>query len=115
MTPADRETFFERFIWGLFGDAAFEDVQGVWDPLWALRGDLKQPGMSEQERQELVVRALRELARAGLIYFFRSPPHTRRGDAADDASLRLSPEELDPVLDGDWWRGPDILPPDHPS
>jgi len=55
MTPADRETSFERFKWEIFGDAA------------------------------------------------------------DDASLRLTPEELDPVLDGDWWGGPDILPPDHPS
>ena len=113
--PADSDAMFRRFKWEIFGDAAFEDVQGLWEPLWLLRGSLKQPEMAESERQDLAARALRELAQEGLIYFFGVPLSTNPADAADDASLRLRPDELDATLDDDWWRGTEALPVDHPD
>jgi hypothetical protein len=109
------EAFFERFKWEILGDAAFEDIQGLWEPLWLLRGDLKRPEMSEAGRQQLAERALRELDREGLIYFFRVPPDRNPNDAAEDDSQRLAPDEVDAALSSAWWRGPGSLPVDHPN
>lgn len=111
----DGDEFFDVFKWEILGDAAFEDVQGFWEPLWALRGYLRQPELSEIDRQELAERALRELQREGLLYFFRVPLNANPGDAADDESLRLTPEEFDETLSSDWWRGAGDLPPNHPN
>lgn len=54
--------------------------------------------MSELERQTLAERALRELVRDGLIYFFRVPLKANPSDAAEDASLRLTPDEIGETL-----------------
>jgi hypothetical protein len=105
MPPPDASAFFNRFKWEIFGDAAFEDIQGLWEPLWVLRGHLKQPGMQEPERQRLAERALRELHSDGLIYFFRASAHSNPSDAADDPACRLTSQEFETALAGDWWRG----------
>jgi hypothetical protein len=115
MTTADGDEFFSRFKWEILGDAAFEDVQGLWEPLWLLRGYLKQPGMEEIESQELAERALRELQKDGLIYFFRVPARMNPSDASDVDSLRLTADQVDATLVGDWWRGLGNLPSDHPN
>jgi hypothetical protein len=112
---AESQTFFQWFKWEIFGDAAFEDVQGLWEPLWSLRGSLKRPGMSEEDRQEFAERALRELARDGLIYFFRVPLNMNPNDTADDDSLRLTADECDATLNDNWWRGTNTLPDRHPN
>jgi len=88
------DEFYDVFKWEILGDTAFEDVQGLREPLWLLRGHLNQPQMSEVERQELAERALRELHRDGLIYAFRPRLRTNPGDAADLEPLRLSPHEF---------------------
>ena len=115
MTLGNEEALFERFKWEILGDAAFEDIQGVWEPLWLLRGSLKKPDMSEPARQQMAERALRELERDGLIYFFRAAPSSNPNDAAEDESRRLTADEIDTTLSSDWWRGTGILPPDHPN
>lgn len=108
-------TELEKFKWDILGDAVFEDVQGLWEPLWWLRGDGSIEGLSELDRQASAERALRELYADGLIYFFRVPPPHDINESADNTALRLTPSESDEALRGDWWRGRDGLPDDHPS
>jgi hypothetical protein len=115
MSEVDTDEFFNRFKWEILGDAAFEDIQGLWEPLWLLRGYLKQPDMSELERQALAERALRELHGDGLIYFVQVPLKTNPSNAADDALLQLTPDDVSDTLSSDWWRGPGNLPADHPN
>lgn len=113
--PAALElTEFERFKWNVLGDAVFEDYQGLWEPLWWLRGGGEIAGQSEEDRQRFAERALRELHDKGLVYFFRvpDPPYDPDAAATDDA-LRLTPPEVDQALRGDWWRSPDGLGGDH--
>ncbi len=112
---AGDEDLFERFKFEILDDAVFEDVQGLWEPLWALRGYLRQPHQREDERQALAELALRELYAEGLIYFFRVPPHSDLDRAADDPALRLGSEEVNTTLSDTWWRGATGLPTDHPN
>ena len=81
--------FFEPFKSEILDNAVFEDVQGLWEPLWALRGYMRERDLQEDERQTLAERALRELYGDDLIYFFRVPPRSSPGEAADDPALRL--------------------------
>lgn len=111
----DTQYTYERFKWTILGDAATEDVQGVWEPLWELRSCYEIPGLSETERQDMVDRALRELFADGLIYFFRGGRPGQLNQAADDPSARLTSEEVDETLKSDWWRGPATLPHNHPN
>lgn len=116
--PQDSEPFaieYEQFKWNILGDAVFEDWQGLWEPLWALRGDYAIEGLSEPQRQALAERALRELYAEGLIYFFRVPPWAEVNASAENESLRVTSERVDEALRGDWWRGRKGLPEDHPS
>lgn len=106
---------FEKFKWYILGDATFEDWQGLWEPLWGLRGDYAIGGLSEKERQEVAEHALRELYRDGFIYFFDVPPWGDISASGQDETRRLSPEAVDEALRSDWWRGPEGLPEDHPS
>jgi hypothetical protein len=106
--------WFEEFKQSILDDAVFSDYQGLWEPLWALRGDLAQEGQSEADRQHFAERALRELHAAGLIYFFRVLPWAS-GDvnaAAEDDALRLTAAQVDDTLRGSWWRGEERLDPD---
>jgi hypothetical protein len=106
---------FEKFKWNILGDAVFEDYQGLWEPLWWLRGGGVIEGQSEVGRQRYAERVLRELHDEGLIYFFRVPPPYDINESGEDASLRLTPEQVDETLRGDWWRGSEGLPEDHPG
>ena len=63
---------FEAFKWSVLGDAVWDDYQGLWEPLWWLRGG-RIEGQSELERQAFAERALRELHSDGLIYFLPRP------------------------------------------
>jgi hypothetical protein len=104
---------FDRFKQEILADAAFEDWQGVWEPLWWLRGGGEIPGQSDADRQAFAERALRELHGEGLIYFVRSPwPATDLGDVASNAALHLTLEAVDEMLRDDWWRGDGVLPAD---
>jgi hypothetical protein len=67
----DADYNYERFKWTILGDAATEDVQGLWEPLWSLRGCYEIPGLTESERQDIAEQALRDLYAEDLIYFFR--------------------------------------------
>jgi hypothetical protein len=106
---------FDKFKWNILGDAVFEDYQGLWEPLWWLRGGGAIEGQSEVERQRFAERTLRELHDEGLIYFFRVPPPHDINASGEDESLRLTPEEVDETLRGNWWRGTDGVPQDHPG
>ena len=97
---------FARFKQDMLGDAAFEDWQGVWEPLWWLRGGGAIAGQSEAERQAAAERALRELHAEGLIYFVQAS--WPGADLADKAPL--TSEAVDEALRGDWWRGDGALP-----
>lgn len=99
----------------MLGDAVFEDWQGLWEPLWGLRGDYAIEGLSERDRQLVAERTLRELYAEGLIYFFRVPPRRDINESAEDESLRLRSDEVAETVAGEWWRGREGLPPDHPN
>ena len=110
-------TPFERFKWTVLFDLVFEDYQGLWEPLWSLRGSEAVEGQAEVERQAWAERAIRELHRDGLIYFFRVPRSAEINESGLDPDLRLSEAELDQTLGNEWWRVPlgESLPPDHPN
>lgn len=91
-------TEFEAFKWNTLGDAVFEDYQGLWEPLWRLRGGGIIEGQSEPDRQTSAERALRELYADGLIYFFRVPPPHDINESAETPALRLTPREVDETL-----------------
>lgn len=105
---------YERFKWFILGSSIHEDWQGLWGPLWELRGDYGrrldqergQPS-SEYERQEAAARALRDLHAAGLIYVFRTSSPDIAAAASDEAN-RLSADEVEDALTSDWWRGQDL-------
>jgi hypothetical protein len=109
-------TPFERFKWTVLFDLVFEDYQGLWEPLWWLRGS-RDAGQSEDERLAWAERAIRELHRDGLIYFFRVPPSGEINESGVDPNLRLSEVELDATVGSDWWRAPlgQNLPAGHPN
>jgi len=104
---------FLRFKCEILDDAVFEDVQGVWEPLWLLRGSGAIEGQSESQRQDFAERALRQLYDEGLIYFFRVPPWGDIGGSADNEDLRLDSEAVHETLASGWWRGE--LGRDHPN
>ncbi len=110
-------TPFERFKWTVLFDVVFEDYQGLWEPLWSLRGSEAIEGQTEDERLAWAERAIRELHRDGLIYFFRVPRSAEVNESGADPNLRLSEAELDTTLGSEWWRVPvgESLPPDHPD
>ena len=105
----------EVFKWNTLGDAVFEDVRGIWEPLWSLRGDGRIEGIPEGNRAIAAERVLRELYADSLIYFFRVEPPDDVERAAANADARLTPTEVDEALGGDWWRQVNGLPEDHPS
>jgi hypothetical protein len=43
------------------------------------------------------------------------PPSYDINASGDDKSLRLTADEADATLRGDWWRGREGLPDDHPG
>src|SRR5215210_170214 len=106
---------FEAFKWNMLGDAVFEDWQGLWEPLWWLRGGGAIDGQSEADRQAFAERALRELYADGLIYFFRVPAWGDINASGEDARLRLTAAQVDATLAAAWWRGVDGLPAAHPN
>jgi hypothetical protein len=106
---------FEMFKWNCLGDAVFEDWQAVWEPLWELRGSGAIAGQSELDRQVFAERALRELYRDGLIYFFRVSPSAGINVSGDAESLRLTSDEVDAALAADWWRRQHDFPSEHPD
>lgn len=106
---------YEKFKWNTLGDAVFEDYYGLWEPLYWLRGGGVIEGQTEFDRASFAERALRELHDEGLIYFFRVPPHHEVNTSGEDESLRLTPDEVDKALRGDWWRGREGLPEDNPG
>jgi hypothetical protein len=88
----------------VLSDLVHEDHQGLWEPLWSLRGDDR----TEPERQALAERVLRELFEDGLVYFFRvPPPYTQVKEAGEDETLRSTAQEVHETLRGDRWRGRD--------
>jgi hypothetical protein len=104
---------FDVFKWDILHDVVFEDLQGLWEPLWWLRGGGAIEGQSEEQRQEFAERALRQLYHEGLIFFFRA----RGADlaaSAEDHDLRLDPDQVNDALSARWWRGRQ-LPADHPN
>jgi hypothetical protein len=107
MTAMGGDEAFDKFKMEILDAAVYEDWQGVWEPLWWLRGGGVVAGQSERERQAWAERALRELYAEGLIFFF---PVSDRGDVneAAESGVRLSENEVDATLRSDWWRG-DIL------
>lgn len=105
---------YEKFKWNVLGDAVWEDYQGLWEPLFWLRGGGAIDGLSEADRQALAERALRELHGDGLIYFFRVPPPHDINASGEDESQRLTAQEVEETLSGSWWRGGG-LPDDHPN
>jgi hypothetical protein len=104
---------FDSFKWDILHDVVFEDLQGLWEPLWWLRGGGAVEGQSEEQRQEFAERALRQLYHDDLIFFFRARG-TDLGAAAEDQDLRLGSDEVDDALSASWWRGRE-LPPSHPN
>lgn len=107
--PTDEESFL-RFKWSILADSVWEDYQGVWEPLWALRGDYAIEGLVEEaDRHAVAERALRELYEEGLIYFFRVPDLDINA-AGEEESLRLNRTEVEESLAGDWWRGRELAP-----
>ena len=105
----------EVFKWNTLGDAVFEDVQGIWEPLWSLRGDSRIESIPDGELAMAAERGLRELYADGLIYFFRAQPPDNVERAASNGDVRLTPTEVDEALGGDWWRGGNGLSEDHPN
>lgn len=59
----------QHFKWEIAADAAFEDEQGLWEPLWYANS--LYPECQPDEREKLAERALRELFAEGLITFYR--------------------------------------------
>jgi hypothetical protein len=106
---------FQRFKWDVLHDAVFEDWQGLWEPVWWLRGGGAIEGQSEAERQEFAERALRELHDEGLIFFFRVPAGADINASAEGEHARLNPEELYSMIAENWWRGTGGLPDSHPN
>jgi hypothetical protein len=104
----------DRFKWDILHDAVFEDLQGLWEPLWWLRGGGAIEGQSEAQRQDFAERALRHLYHEGLIFFFRVPAWADIGASAENQDLRLGLDEVNDTLVATWWRGRQ-LPPDHPN
>src|SRR5262245_38257753 len=92
------EESFQHFKRTILYDAAFEDWQGMWEPLWWLRGGGRIEGQSEADRQAFAERALRELYADGLIFFVRVPFPADITDVENDPSLRLSPDDVDATL-----------------
>lgn len=102
---------YERFKWAILADAVFEDRQGVWEPLWWLRGGGAIQGQSEASCEEFAERALRELYADGLIYFFRAPwTGADLNSAGMDEASSLTSEAVDEMLRDNWWRGEGPLP-----
>jgi len=108
---------FEIFKWRLLRDLCFEDCEGMWEPLWALRGCYAIDGQSEDERQAFAERAMRSLYCDGLIYFFRVGSFGNINEAADNPNARLDDGQVEAQLRSDWWRTPlgSSLPADHPN
>jgi hypothetical protein len=105
----------EVFKWRVLSDLAFEDHEGMWEPLWGLRGCYAIEGQSESERQAFAERAMRELHDDGLIYFFRAAIDINA--AADGPDARLGDAQVERELASAWWRTPlgSSLPDDHPN
>jgi hypothetical protein len=55
---------YQRFKWDVAADAAFEDEQGLWEPLW--HANSLYPELDQGQREKLAERALRELFADGL-------------------------------------------------
>jgi hypothetical protein len=106
---------FEQFKEEILLDVVFEDYQGLWEPLWVLRGDGAIDGQCESDRQAFAEQALRELFDNGLIYFFRAPKGGPVSDGAERPGLRLTAEEVEATIRSDWWRGSGGLPKEHPN
>lgn len=100
----DSEPPFERFKREILARTASEDWQGLWEPLWWLRGGGAIAGQTEADRQAFAERALRELHDEGLIFFFRVRQGADINASALDPALRLTPDELDGALGSSWWR-----------
>jgi hypothetical protein len=103
-SPRELENY-ERFEFEILFEAT-TDSQGVWEPLWYLRGNVRSivplPALSEEEHQLLAEAVLRDLWRDGLIFFYRE---TENLDAdLRDPATHLSPQEVDAVLRGSDWR-----------
>ena len=105
---ADSESRFERFKREIL-DAAGEDWQGLWEPLWWLRGAGAIAGQTESDRRGFAERALRELHSEGLIFFFRARHGSHVNESALAPEVRLTPAEIDAVLRSSWWRETGVL------
>jgi len=51
MSEGASEESFQEFKTEILDNGAFEDWQGLWEPLWWLRGGGRIEGQSESERQ----------------------------------------------------------------
>ena len=104
---------YERFKWDVLADLVWEDYQGIWEPLWWLRGGGRISGQSEAERHVYAERLLRELYSAGLIYFFLVNAEAGGiNTSAVDPACVLAPTDVDDAIGADWWRHDGPLPDD---
>lgn len=106
---------FQSFKRQILRRAATEDWQGLWEPLWWLRGGGAIAGQTEADRQAFAGRALRELHAEGLVFFFRLGHGADINASAADPASRLTPREFDDALRSHWWRGLDGLDPSAPQ
>ena len=101
---ADSESRFEGFTREILAQASSEDRQGLWEPVWWLRGGGAIAGQTEADRHAFAERALRELQDEGSIFFFRLRPGADINASALDPRARLTPNEIDAALRSSWWR-----------
>ena len=88
---AEADDSYQRFKWEVAAIAAFEDEQGLWEPLWYANS--LYPERQQDEREKLAERALRELFADGLIVSIASLP--RGGTSTSDPlSALLSRERI---------------------
>jgi hypothetical protein len=96
--PHSAEAFKLEFL----QDAAFEDFQGLWEPMRRLR----QSGATHSDEQAAAIAeaVLRDLLDAELIYLFRCTRQDALATAINDAAARLSRKEVEIEIGADWWR-----------
>jgi hypothetical protein len=74
-------------------DVAFDDFQGLWEPVQRLRRS--RPELADEQLNILAEAVLSELLDAGLIYLFRAYNENELERAIEDPSRRLSRKDAE--------------------
>lgn len=93
-----REVFKLKFLL----DVAFDDFQGLWEPVRRLRRSRRE--LADEQLTILAEAVLGELLDAGLIYLFRAYNENDLERAIDDPARRLSRKDAELEIRSNWWR-----------